>query len=72
MDAAEIYNLQLQREHKIQGYLSSIYTRESVMNNLVGLIRLNKMFIVDLKDDDEYILRLYREFLEKYGLPSDA
>ena len=78
MDAAEIYDTQLKRESRVEGYLSSWYTRDPSFFSSLNSLIINKTFVENFLKVDRRLLKLYGEFLEKYdradgdqSLPTD-
>ena len=66
MDAAEIYDTQLKRESRVEGYLSSLYTRDPSFFSSLNSLIINEAFIENFLKVDRRLLKLYGEFLEKY------
>ena len=65
--ASKIYQVQLIRSDQIQGYLTSmtdVATKKP--ENLLPSVLQNKAILEDMVHNDEFLLRLYNEFLEKY------
>ena len=67
MNAAKIYDEQLGRERRIDDYIASQYSRDFSFFRSLDNIEMNVAFIENLVKKDKYLLRISREFLEKYG-----
>lgn len=66
--ASKIYQIQLTRGNQIQGYIISmtdVATKKP--ENLLPSVLQNKAILEDMVHNDEFLLRLYNEFLEEYG-----
>ena len=75
IEAAEIYNLQLSREGRINNYFSNLFSPASFRNDspsVLLFLKARRAFLSNLTDNDKYILRLYREFLEEYNHPTQT
>ena len=71
--ASKIYQVQLTRNGQIQGYLTSmtdVATKKT--ENLLPSVLQNKAILEGMVHNDEFLLQLYNEFLEKYGSTTAA
>ena len=68
MAASKIYQVQLTRSGQIEGYLTSMTGVETKKaENLLPSVLQNEAILNDMVHNDEFLLRLYTEFLDKYG-----
>lgn len=65
LDAYKIYNLQLQRD--AQGFTSGITVEMYKPENKRFMLMRNQSFIKNLIGNDEFLLKLYDNFLEEYA-----